>query len=194
VVNLGTVLYGKINGQSIPLTVCIDWQPDGTIKPRTVWTPDGAAHRITRIYDCVPLAYLNNGGEGLRFKVQTEEIPELYIYFADGRFCEKNIVDSRYGHAAKVFVAVTMDIFPDGDYELSCFHFNGKRYQIEKITSVEPRGSFYAGGIGLRHKTEVRQVNENGGIPDPANDSLYFISLYLELNKWFIPAGVWRQA
>lgn len=194
------IYYKQTGGAIVPLTVSIDWLHDGAIKPRVFWTPDGTCYQVLDIYECVPLAFLKSGGDGLRFKVLSKIIEtsdtdmeinsslyEMYIYFEDNRFCEKNIVDDRYGHAGKVFIQVTMDIFPDGDYELTYFHFRDKRYKVEKICEIKPRASFHAGGLGLRHKITARRVNETDDEdPDPVNPEVRPAALYYEINKWFV--------
>lgn len=195
------VVYCKQSGEPlIPLTVRIEWLPDGTIKPLLYWTPDGTCQKIVSLSPSVPLAYLKDGGAGLRFKVLGEiiETPEpdsellhaqvnTYLYLADRRFCEKNIIDGRYGHAGKEYVPVTMDIFPDGDYELLYFWARGLRYMVEKTEEIDYRGSFQAGGIGVWHKVEIRQVNaDDDEDPDPQKSNRRTGALFFELNKWFV--------
>jgi hypothetical protein len=195
------VVYSKqINEPRIPMTVRIDWFPDGTIKPCLYWTPDGSCYQIKHVYECTPLAFLKERGVGLRFKVRAEikETPEdysdfqfaqheIYLYFADNWFCGKNIIDERYGHSGKEFIAVTLDVFPVGAYELVYFIVQGTRYMVEKTLAVEPRGSFYAGGVGLRHEVEARLINaDNDDDPDPDKSVLRLAALYFEINKWFV--------
>lgn len=195
------VLYGKQSGEpSVPLTIRIEWLPNGTIKPLMYWTPDGACFRITTNCECTPLAFLKDRGEGLRFKVKSEliETPEpdddllhtryeTYLYLADKRFSERNIIDERYGHAGKEFIPVTLDVFPDGDYELVYFWAAGARYAVEKTIATEPRGSFHAGGTGIWHKVEVRLVNaDDDDDPDPQKSVTRIAAIYWELNKWFV--------
>jgi hypothetical protein len=197
-------VYCKQSGEPpIPITVSIHWLPDGKIKPFMYWTPDGTRYEITHIYDRVRCAYLKDGGEGLRFKVRARVIEtpdpdaeicnalcETYIYMADNRFCEKNIVDGRYGHAGKAFISVTMDVFPNGEYELTYFSVLGKRYHVEKPCAVEPKGSFAAGGVGLRHKVLARLVNEaDDEDPNPLNPVTRMAALYWEMDKWFTAVG-----
>lgn len=197
-------IYCKQQGGVIcPLTVSIDWLPDGTIKPRMFWTPDGACNQVLYISECVPLSFLRERGEGLRFKVTAKvlETPdpcveinntpyETYLYFEDNRFCEKNIIDNRYGHAGKEYIPVSMDVFPDGDYELTYFWFHKERYQVEKTCDIELRGAFNAGGLGLWHKVMARKVNENDDEdPDPAHPETRPAALYYEINKWFVAVG-----
>lgn len=184
----------------VPLTVSVDWLPDGTIKPRVYRTPDGTCYQVVRVTECVPLAFLKERGEGLRFKVIAKVIEtpepcaeisrtpyETHLYFEDSRFCEKNIVDGRYGHEGKTYVPVSMDVFPDGDYELTYFWFHNQRYQIEKTCEVEPRGAFHAGGLGLWHKVVARRVNENDDDDtDPEHPETRLAALYYEINKWFV--------
>lgn len=195
------VIYSKQSGEPrIPLTVRLDWYPDGAIRPRMYWTPDGTCHKIISLFENVPLAYLKDRGEGLRFKMTGEVIEtplpddgllhtryETYLYLADNRFSQKNIIDERYGHSNKEYVLVTMDIFPDGDYELVYFKCRGARYKVENTLDVEPRGSFRAGGAGLWHKVEARLINEDDDEdPDPTKSIRRLGALYLEFNKWFV--------
>lgn len=196
-----TVIYGKRSGEpAVPLTIRIKWLSDGTIKPLTYWTPDGTCFKIVSHSSGVPLAYLKDRGVGLRFKVRGEiiETPEpfsellhtqydIYLYLADRRFSEKNIVDDRYGHAEKEYIPVTIDVFPDGDYELVYFWVRGVRYKVEHTDIVEPRGSFQAGGIGICHKVEGRSVKaDSDDDPDPQESYIRPGALYWELNKWFV--------
>jgi len=195
------VIYSKQSGGSrIPLTVRIDWFPDGTIKPRMFWTPDGSCYRVISLHEQVSLAFLKEHGEGMRFRVTGEVIEtpepdgdllqiwyETYLYLADNRFYQKNIIDERYGHSGKEYVSVTLDIFPEGDYELVYFTCRGARYMVEKTLDIEPRGSYSAGGVGMWHKVEVRLVNvDNDDDPDPVISVRRLGSLYLEFNKWFV--------
>jgi hypothetical protein len=195
------IAYTKQNGESaVPVTVRIDWLPDGTIKPRFYWTPDGSCHEVLTGCKSTPLSLLRERGEGLRFEVTTEviETPELddnnegsryrtYLYLNDKRFCEKNILDRRYGHASKEFIPVTLDVFPDGDYELLYFEVQGERWQVEKTIEKEPRASFHAGGIGIWHKVEARLVNADyDACLDLLNPVRRTVAVYWELNKWFI--------
>lgn len=195
------VIYRKQSGEPhVPLTVRIDWLPNGTIKPQMYWTPDGTCFNVIMLSESVPLAFLKDGGEGLRFKVKAEiiETPddddellhtqyEAYLFLADNRFYQKNIIDDRYGHAGKEYISVTMDVFPDGDYELVYFCVRDARYKVEDTADVEPRGSFKAGGIGIWHKVKARLVNAHDDEdPDPNKSVCRLAALYLELNKWFV--------
>jgi len=183
------VAYTKQSGVSaVPVTVRIDWLPDGTIKPLLYWTPDGTCYEIAPNCKSTPLAFLRERGDGLRFEVTAKIIETLepddnlmgshyrtYLYLADKRFYQKNIIDARYGHAGKEFIPVTLDVFPNGDYELLSFKVQGEQWQVDKTIEVKPRGSFNAGGIGIWHKV------------DASNNSVRRIAaLYLELNKWFV--------
>ena len=193
------VIYSKRSGEPrVPLTIRIDWFPDGTIKPLLFWTPDGACYKVISQYQGVSLAFLKERGEGLRFEVTGEVIEsddedlmysryETYLYLADSRFYQKNIIDERYGHAGKEYIPVTLDVFPDGDYELVYFWCRGARYMIEKTIAVEPRGSFRAGGAGLWHKVEARLINaDDDEDPNPNKSVRRLAALYLELDKWFV--------
>jgi hypothetical protein len=198
-----TIIYCKQSGERpVPLTVRIEWLPDGAIKPLMFWTPDGTCHNITYRSPGVPLALLKDRGEGLRFDVRSEVVEtaepyseilhtryETYLYLADKRFNERNIIDERYFHAGKEYIPVTLDVFPDGDYELIYFWVRGSRYMVEKTTRIDSRGSFQAGGIGVCHKVEIRLVNaDNDDDPDDSNSVTRLAAIYLELNKWFVAA------
>lgn len=195
------LIYSKQSVEpSIPLTVRIDWLPDGTIKPRMYWTPDGTCHKVVSLFEGVPIDFLKERGEGICFKVVGEitETPdsddrllsiqhETSLYLAHNRFTQKNVIDQRYGHSGKEYISVTLDIFPDGDYEIVYFVCRDARYKVEKTIMVEPRGSFYAGGVGLWHKVEARLVNaDDDDDPDPHHSIQRLGSLYLEFNKWFV--------
>jgi hypothetical protein len=61
---------------------------------------------------------------------------ETYLYFADNRFCEKNIIDARYGHAGKAYIPVILDVSPDGGYELICFSVRDARCVVDRMLSM----------------------------------------------------------
>lgn len=196
-----TIIYIKQIGEPcVPVTIRIEWHPDGTIKPCLYWMPDGSCYEVKYILEMTPLAFLKDRGEGLRFKIRAEliETPEpysdcqftqheTYLYMADTQFCGKNIIDDRYGHKGKEFISVTLDVFPNCEYELVYFIAQGKRYMVEKTIAIEPRGSFHAGGVGVWHKVEARQVNaDNDDNPDPVKSIVRISALYFEINKWFV--------
>jgi hypothetical protein len=147
-----------------------------------------------------PLAFLKDRGEGLRFKIRAEaaETPEpysgyqpdwydAYLYLADNWFCGKNIIDGRYGHKGKEFIPVTLDVFPNGGYELIYFVVKGTRYMVERTVAIEPRGSFHAGGAGIWHKVEARRINlDDEEDADPSKSIRRMAAIYFELNKWFV--------
>ncbi len=196
------VVYSKQSGGPvIPLTVRIDWLADGTIIPLMYWTPDGTCYMVVGQSPGIKMAFLKDRGVGLRWKVRGEiiETPdpecddllhtqyETYLYLADQRFSEKNIIDERYGHTGKEFIPVTLDVFPDGDYELIYFWARGSRYMVEKTADVDNRGSFAAGGVGVWHKVEARLINaDDDEDPDPRKSVRRIAAVYLELNKWFV--------
>ena len=170
-------------GSGVPVTVRAEWLSTGKIIPRLYWTPDGSCHKIDRVYETVPMAFLKSRGEGLRFKIEatasdTDHIRrEFYLYLADNLFCGKNIIDSRYEHESKEFIPVTLDIFPNCEYELIDFEARGVKYAVEKTIAVEPRGTIHAGGVGIWHKVEARRCDcENTRIA----------AVYFEINKWFV--------
>jgi hypothetical protein len=179
-------------GLPVPLTVRIEWLKDGTIKPCLFWTPDGSCYKVKHIYEVNLLAYLKDGGEGLRFKVRAEliETPntekqfsqqyEIYLYFADNWFCGRNMIDKRYDHDGKEFIPVTLDIFPNSEYELVNFKAKEKKYIVEKTIAIKDHGAFKAGGIGIRHKVSIIEDGDKDGITEKT------AFLYFEINKWFI--------
>ncbi len=135
------IVYGKRYGeQSFPVTIRIEWLPDGTIRPLLYWTPDGVCYQVVSRTPGLPMAYLKDHGAGLRFKVNSVMLSEpdddsncatgmegeIYLYLADNRFSQKSIVDGRYGHSGKEFIPVTLDVFPDGDYEIAILWFTGR--------------------------------------------------------------------
>lgn len=198
------IVYIKQSGESsVPVTVRMEWLPDGKIMPLTYWTPDGSCYQIRHIIEMTPLAFLKDRGVGLRYKVRSvvTETPddsdylstqhEIYLYFADNWFCGKNFIDGRYGHDAKKYIPVTLDVFPDGDYELIYFWVQGKRYMVEKTLEIEPRGSFLAGGVGMWHKVEARLINANDDEdPDIHKCVRREAAVYFEINKWFVSLKV----
>ena len=196
-----TVIYSKQAGEpSVPITVRIEWFPDGSIKPLMYWFPDGSCYEIKYVLETTPLAFLKDRGEGLRFKVRAKatETPDpytdrqnmqydTYLYLADNRFCGKNFIDSRYNNKSKEYIHVTIDVFPNCEYELVYFKVRGTRYMVEKTIAVEPRGTFNAGGVGVWHKVEARQVNaDDDENPDPLKSYIRAAALYFEINKWFV--------
>ena len=184
----------------IPVTVRIDWLSNGTIKPLLYWTPDGSCYEIKHIYERTPLAFLKERGEGLRFRVRAvikESLEsyadyhhvtqhETYLFFSDSLFSGRNIIDERYGHGGKEFIPVTLDVFPNCEYEIVFFEVRGTRYAVNKTLAVEPRGSFHAGGTGIWHKVEARQVTPDGEDLNPLESSIRMSALYFEINKWFV--------
>ena len=199
------VVYSKQTDEpGVPVTVRIDWHPDGTIKPLMYWTTDGSCFEVKHVLETTHLAFLKDRGVGIRFKVKAEivETPEYdddilhaqyetYLYFADNWFCGKHFIDGRYGHAGKEFIPVTLDVFPDGGYELVYFISKGTRYAVERTIAVEPRGSFYAGGVGVWHKVKARLINtDNDEGPDPSKCVVRMAALYFEINKWFTPVKI----
>ena len=195
------VVYSKQeNGEMMPLTMRVEWLPTGVIKPRMYWTPDGSCFQVTHVIECVRLAHLKSGGKGIRFKVmammiESEDIGaepspvsyEIYLYLADDFFCAANMIDEQYAHDGKVYIPVTMDIFPGGDYELICFWVRGVCYCVDRTYDVTLGGSYEAGGVGLRHGVMATMVKDAGGDAVNATKlSSRKASLYLELNKWFV--------
>jgi len=195
------VIYSKQHGTPrVPATVRVEWFPDGKIDPVMYWGPDCSCYKIEHVYEVTPLAFLKDRGEGLRFRVRAEVIEtlepesnllhtqcETYLYFADNRFCGKNIIDDRYAHPGKEYVPVTMDIFPEGNYEIVYFWVHRMRYRVERTLEVDARGSFAVGGIGIWHKVEVRLVNaDDEEDPDPQKSVRRLAAIYFEINKWFV--------
>jgi len=196
-----TIIYIQNTGEPlIPVTARIEWLPDGKIKPLMYWTPDGSRYEIKPEYEITPLAFLEDRAEGLRYKVKAAvvETPEpysdrrftqheTYLYLADNWFCGKNFIDGRYVHVGKEYIPVTLDVFPNREYEIVYFQAMGKRYAVEKTVAVEPRGSFYASGVGVWHKVAARQVNaDNDEDPCPNKSVRRMAGLFFEVNKWFV--------
>jgi hypothetical protein len=196
-----TAIYIKQTGEPlIPVTARIEWMPDGKIKPLMYWMPDGGCCQIKHVFEMTALSFLKERGEGIRFKVKAEIIEthdpydgilhsqyETYLYLADNLFCGKNFIDGRYNHPGKEYIAVTIDFFPDADYELIYFNVKGERYMVEKKIKVEPRGSYHAGGVGIWHKVEARLINDgNDEDPDLCKSVRRMAALYFEVNKWFV--------
>lgn len=193
-----TIIYIKRTGEPlIPVTARVEWLPNGKIKPLMYWPPDNSCYVVKHIYEAIPLALLKEKSVGIRFKVNAElkEIPdntiyarhETYLYFTDSRFCEKGFIDGRYDHSNKKYISVTIDVFPNADYELVYFQVDYNRYMVEKTLEVEPRASFKAGGIGICHKVAVRLVNnDNDEDPTPGKSERRQAALFWELNKWFV--------
>jgi hypothetical protein len=193
------IIYMEHDEQRVPLTLRIEWLPNGSINPLTYWTPDGECYDIKHIYEMIHNAHLKHRGVGIRFKIRSEPTEptdpftilrnkdlERYIYLADNWFCGKNIIDERYDHAGKEFIHVTLDVFPDGRYMLVYFVTQNQRYMVEKVISIEPRGSSNAGGVGMRHKVEARLINaDNDDDPNPDECNMKIASLFFEINKWF---------
>jgi hypothetical protein len=195
------IVYSKQTGEPpVPATVRVLWLPDSSIKPVMYWLPDDSCFDVKHVYECTQLAHLKDKGIGIRFKIRGELIEsaeplcdylrsqhETYLYFTDNRFCGKNFIDNRYGHAGKEYIPVTLDIFPDGDYEIIYFWAKDKRYMVEKTLAIEPRGSFRAGGVGVRHKVDARLVNaDDDECPDIHKTVRREAALYFEVNKWFV--------
>ena len=196
-----TIVYIKQYDDPLtPVTARIEWLPDGNIKPLSYWVPDGSCFQVKHIYETTELAFLKGHEKGLRFKIRSKvtQTPEpcsyylhtqheTYLYFSGGWFSGGKFIDERYWHTGKEFIPVTLDIFPDGSYELICFWARGARYLVEKTLSMEPHGSFHAGGVGIRHKVEARLDDADNDKNIVVNNSARrMASLYFEVNKWFI--------
>jgi hypothetical protein len=200
-----SVVYSKQAGEKLaPVTVRIEWLPDGNIVPHMYWTPDNARYDIRHVYEMTKLAFLKDRGEGIRFMVKAElvESPEFgdellnalydsYLYLASNWFCGRNFIDDRYDHASKEYISVMLDVFPNCDYEVVCFTIEGARYLVEKTLDVEPRGSYNAGGVGVWHKVKARLVNmDDDDDPDPMKSVVRDAALFFEVNKWFVVRAV----
>ena len=184
-----TVVYLKLDGEPpIPVTVQICWLPNGKIRPLMYWTPDNSCYKVKHVYESTKLAYLKQGGEGIRYRVNAElaESPgqdyhayahhEVYLYFASNLYCPKCLIDEGYGHASKKYIPVTLDVFPWGDYEIVGFQVDDKQYTVERTIMRESRGSYNVGGVGVWHMVEARE----------ADGSFRLAGLYLEFDKWFV--------
>ena len=198
---MADIIFIKQPGEShVPVTVRIKWLPNGTIKPIKYWTPDDSCYVVKRVYETMPLALLKDNGEGVRFRVSAEieggaeqfidyhhvTQHETYLYFLSNFFCGKNIIDDRYKHSGKEYIPVTLDVFPSGNYELVSFEVHGTTYIVDRTVHKEPRGSFLAGGIGVRHDVKSRRINPNSDGLGPLTGNNRDAALYLELDKWFV--------
>ena len=189
---------------SVPVTVRVHWLPCGTIKPLSIWTPDGTCYEVKHVYESIRLSLLKDLKErrdGLRFRIRAEieggarqyadyhhiTQLEVYLYFADSMFSAKNIIDNRYVHDGKAYIPVTLDVFPSGDYEVVFFEVNGARYCVDCTEKREPRGSFNFGGIGIRHEVMCRKITPNDEhVLSLINSNCERRALTRELNKWFV--------
>ena len=76
-----TLVYIKMSGKPpIPVTVRLEWLSDGTIKPRSYWTPDGSHYVIQSVFEMTPIAFLKDRGEGIRFKIKAVLEDALVTY------------------------------------------------------------------------------------------------------------------
>jgi len=169
---MNTVVYIKqANEPPIPVTVRLEWLPNGKIKPIMYWTPDNSCYEVKHVYESTSLAFLREKGVGIRFRVRAEmrEMPdntscarhETFLYLADMRFCESGFIDDRYSHPNKKYVTVTVDVFPNAEYELVRFCVGDECYVVERTLKVEPRALYRVGGIGVWHRVDVR-ANSGG--------------------------------
>ena len=198
------LIYCRRSGErGYPITARIEWLADGVILPIMYWMPDGSCFEVTHTRECIPLAYLKEGGQGLRFTVRARLVRaenaylgdaqqdyETYLYFADRKFSAKNIIDAQYCHVGKEFVPVVMDVFPDCEWMLINFKARGAQYMVEKTTCVEPRGCFNGGGIGLCHIVDARRVSDPEEILEERGGICRRAALYFEFNKWFVTVKV----
>ena len=195
------IVYSRQQGKpKIPATVRINWLADGAIKPLMYWTPDNSCYEVKSILDVTPLAYLDEKGEGIRIRVASELLEsldlypayqgcqhEVYLYFADKFFSGKNFVDERYDHENKKYIPMVLDVFQNGEYELVHFKVNEAEYMVERTISVEPRISYRAGGAGICHKVEAKQISDEGNSNLSDDKSTYRLAaIFFEVNKWFV--------
>jgi len=181
----------RLDEPPIPVTARIEWLASGRIKPCFFWTANGSCYEVKHVYEAVQMAHLRESGVGLRFKIKAEACSddehgqfETYLYFADDWFCGRDIIDARYGHAGKEYIPVTLDVFPDCEYEIIDFCVKGELYTVGRTVAIEPRGSFSAGGVGVWHKVEACLLSDdNDTIPKVTQR---MAALYFEINKWFV--------
>ena len=191
-------VYLKEPGEpSVPVTVRIRWLPDGKINPLMYWTPDNSCYEVKKVYERISLSLLNERGAGLRFRIRAvieggaEQYTdnhfiaqhETYLYLADSFFSGKNFIDDRYEHDAKEYIPVTMDVFEDCDYELISFKVKGIEYDVKKTLDIKPKGSFYAGGIGIWHKVEAEAQQADTDCFTP--HEVITRGIFFEINKWY---------
>jgi len=154
------------------------------------WTPDNSCYVVKHIYESVRVSFLKENGVGIRYKVKAEleEMPdntsnarhEIYLYFADNRFCEQGFIDERYSHPSKEYVPITMDVFSGGDYELISFRLGDNCYVVEKTLKIEPRALYLDGVMGVWHKVIARLV---GGNDDGETRG---VAISWEVDRWFV--------
>jgi len=142
------------------------------------------------MYEATRLAYLKQGGEGIRYRVSAKlQDPDshayahddVYLFFVSDQYCQKGFIDERYEHAGKKYIPVTLDVFPWGDYEIVGFQVDDNEYKVERTIAREARGSYKVGGVGIWHKVEAWLANDDKGL------SFRLVGLYLEFDKWFSP-------
>lgn len=197
--NKNTIYIKQVGNAPIPVTVRVEWLPSGKIRPLSYWTPDNSCYEIKGIYESTRLAILKDRGEGIRFLARAEltdcheydnlnnAIHETYLYLADNRFCEKNFIDERYANANKKYIPVTLDIFPNGDYELVSFRVDDNNYTVSRTIAIEYRASSFASGIGLCHRVDACLVDASSKtLPIPPISACRPEALYWEINKWYV--------
>lgn len=76
----------------------------------------------------------------------------------------------------KKYVDVITEFTVDGKIlPLEVLWDDGKRYEVDKILSVDRRASLKVGGAGIRYTCQINGIRT---------------FLYLEENKWFVEAKV----
>jgi len=67
------IVYIKQTGEpSVPVTVQVEWLPNGQIRPLLYWTPDNSCYEVKNVYESTQLAFLKEHGEGIRFRIKAE--------------------------------------------------------------------------------------------------------------------------
>ena len=72
----------------------------------------------------------------------------------------------------KVFVRVTADFTPEGEFAPQCFTWeDGRVYQVDKVFECKKAVSLKAGGQGLRYRCKVRDKE---------------VYIFFENGRWFM--------
>ena len=194
-----TVYIKQSEGIATPITVRIHWLANGDWYPTLFWMPNGICYEVSLpILERAPLSCLKEKGVGTRITANVNMAEDsgestnlckggqsVHIYFADSKFDAKCIVDAAYNHNKKLYISVEVDIFSEGSYELVGITVDSDKYLVSRTLSVEPRGSYGAGGVGICHKLRVVKEGQQGDCPLPWREA----NVYLEFDRWFIHIG-----
>gem|GEM_PF-1501567 len=210
------VVYSKENGALTPLTVRVDWLPNGVIRPRMYWTPDGSCLRITQVAECVRLGHLKETGAGVRFRVTAQmaepgDLPAPFSYKKvatplPAALARKRSWDSFPEYELYLYLAD--NFFCAANILGDEYAHNAKAY-IPVTLDVFPSGDyelvgFEAGGVcytvdktysvrpGGSYKAggaglrHEVEATAQAAANADAAPNSRRAALYLELNKWFV--------